>query len=242
MGRKNLPPVAISSLPPHPMLEFPHLHPTPQDSQISLLLCFYPHLYLTLRLVCMWDRPKRKKMKLRWVMICWKKFYIYKLITREMKGTGVYYQNCVLWPPHWAPPLLHPLAPPLPHLPLFPLALPTWQMLIHSKWKERTESKIRAAKHEQLHEMEPLCIILRWCRLFLKTWMIGRWCIHTTSILEEIGCHFVSQKRIFSSLRGAVLLEIYIQRDYKLQCTGQCPKIAVEVSITQFLLYFWSSF
>ena len=47
-----------------------------------------------------------------------KKMYTYKWITRKMRGMGVYYQSCVLWPPHWAPPLLHPLAPP-------PLTSPT---------------------------------------------------------------------------------------------------------------------
>ena len=72
---------------------------------------------------------------------------------------GVYNQNCVLWPPHWAPPLLHPPAAAPPHLLQFPLVLLTWQMLICSKWEERTKNKTRVVKYKQLHEMEPPCII-----------------------------------------------------------------------------------
>ena len=117
----------------------------------------------------------------------------------------MYYQNCVLWPPCWALSLLHPLAPPLPHSPQSPSALPTWQMLIHSKWEERTESKTRAAKYEQLFEMEAMCIILRWHTLFLRTWMIVRGCTHMTSILEEIRCHFSSLMKFFKLKRGSTI-------------------------------------
>ena len=101
-----------------------------------------------------------------------KKKYTYKLITRKMRGMGVYYQSCVLWPPQWALPLLHPLAPSPPPFPQFLSVLPTWQMSIHSKWEEGTKNKIRVAKYKWLHEMQPLCIILRWCTLFLRTQMV----------------------------------------------------------------------
>ena len=114
-----------------------------------------------------------------------------------MRGMEGYYQSCMLWLPCWAMPLLHPPAPPLPHLPQFPLALLAWQMLICSKWEERTESKTRVVKYNQLCGMEPLYIIIRWHTLFLKTQMIVRWCTCMPLILEEIRYHFY-----FSSLEG----------------------------------------
>ena len=205
MGRKNLPPVAISLLPPHPIMGSPHLHPAPQNPHVFPLFCFYPPLCLTVRLICTWDRPerktKKKKQGLRWVMICWKKkknVHIYIDNKGNERNRGCITRTVCCGLPSWALPLLHPLAPPLPHLPQSPSALPTWQMLIHSKWEERTESKTKAPKYKQLCEMEPLCIILRWCTLFLKTWMFMQDdAVHTTSILEEAGCHFVSQKEIF---------------------------------------------
>ena len=87
-----------------------------------------------------------------------------------MRGMGVYYQSCVLWPPCWALPLLHPLAP--PPLLQFLLVLPAWHMFICSKWEERTKIKIRVAIYKQLCKMEPLCIILRCHTLFLRTKMV----------------------------------------------------------------------
>ena len=134
-------------------------------------------------------------------MICWKKYIYMNWKEGKWEEWGVYYQNCVLWPPHWASPLLYPLAPPLPHLLQFPLVLPAWQMLIYSKREERTKNKTRVAKYEQLCKMEPPCIILRWHALFLKTQMIARWCTHMTSILEEIRHHFTIQVT-FLSLEG----------------------------------------
>ena len=88
MGRKNLPPVIVSVLPPHPMLEFPSLHPTPQDSQIFLLLGPCLHLCLTPRPVCTRDGPeKENEVKMGNDMFKRKK-YRYKLITRGMRGMG----------------------------------------------------------------------------------------------------------------------------------------------------------
>ena len=103
-----------------------------------------------------------------------KNMYIYKLITREMRGMGgVLPELCAV-----ASPLGTTTASPSGSSsamsPQSPLALPTWQILIHSKWENKTESKTRVAKYKQLCEMEPLCIILRWCTLFLKTPMIAR--------------------------------------------------------------------
>ena len=60
------------------------------------------------------------------------------------------------------------LDPPLSHLLQCPLVLPTWQILVCSKWEEGTKNKTRAAKYKQLCKMGPLCISLRWHTLFIK--------------------------------------------------------------------------
>ena len=64
-----------------------------------------------------------------------------------------------MWPPFWAPPQPYPLVLLPAPLPLTPLILPSWQMSKYSEQREIAINGIKATKHEQLHEMAPLCFI-----------------------------------------------------------------------------------
>ena len=85
--------------------------------------------------------------------------YIYELITREMRGTGgVLPELCAVASP-LGPTTASPSVSSSSTSPTISLVLPACQMLICSKWEERTKNKTRVAKYKQLHKTDPLCTI-----------------------------------------------------------------------------------
>ena len=139
----------------------------------------------------------------------------------------MYYQSFVLWPPCQAPPLLYPLAPPPPPLPQFLLVLPAWQMSMHSKWEERTKNKIRAAKCDQLHEMDHL----KMAHTFPKD-PNDRGMMHMHDFNFGRRQTFFYCQGNFSNIKRGKASRINSRRYQEVQCAEHCHKIADYVSTT----------
>ena len=162
------------------------------------------------------------------VMMCWKKrkkICTHKLITMRMRGMGGVLPELWTVASSLGPTTASPSGSSSSTSPTISLSfacLADVRML----WmgKNRTKINTRAAKDSQLCEMEPLCIILRWHTLFLKT-QDDHWDnVHAWLQLWKKMDIFLLSRKFFEVLRGAKLVELTAEDIKKCSALNSAPQ------------------